>query len=115
MNTIPVLATSGPTLAELARRLGLLTPPQVTAELLANTEIIKITVMDHDPALAEKAANTLAAILIESTNTLYLGENVAARNKVLKQQLTDAETELKQVSAAVLGPGQRPRSGLCSP
>ncbi len=105
LNTIPVLATSGPTLVELSKRLGVSTPPEVTAELLANTEIIKITVMDRDPALAQKAANTLTAILIESAGKLYMGDNGESET-ILKQQLTEADNEVKQ--------SQQQYSGLIS-
>jgi capsular exopolysaccharide synthesis family protein len=96
LNTIPVLATSGPTLAELAKRLGLPAPPLVTAELLANTEIIRVTVVDRDPALTQKAANTLLAILMESARKLFLGES-GNSEELLKEQVSQVENELKQI------------------
>ena len=44
-----MVATSGPVLEELMARLGLDEPPEITVEVVANTELIEITV--EDPTL----------------------------------------------------------------
>ncbi len=52
MNTFSKMVTSDPLLAELAQRIGLDEPPQVEVEILANTELMQITVEDRNPVVA---------------------------------------------------------------
>jgi len=95
MNTYAEIATSGPMLEELAHRLGLDKPPQIKVEIIANTELMHITVEDRDPILAQEAANTLAEILIAQSTELYSGGGRSAQ-EILGQQLAQIERELDQ-------------------
>jgi len=95
MNTYTRIATSGPVLAELAQKLGLVKPPQVDVEVPANTELLKITVEDSNPALTRDAANALASILIAHVQEQYNGGGKTAQD-ILKEQLTQAEDDVNQ-------------------
>lgn len=95
LNTYAELATSGSVLAELAQKLGLDEPPQVNVEVLANTELIRITVEDANPVLAGQAANELAEILIARSEKLD-AEDKAAIVSALAERLKQIEEELAQ-------------------
>jgi succinoglycan biosynthesis transport protein ExoP len=73
MNTYVEIATSRPVIIELTQRLDLTQPPNIKAEIVPNTELIKITVEHTNPQIAAMAANTLAEILIAQSNQLYSG------------------------------------------
>jgi capsular exopolysaccharide synthesis family protein len=96
LNTMAVLATTDSTLTELARQLDIPKPPQVSAEIVANTELLRLTVEAQDAPLAQAAANALAAILMESAKQLYAGAGETTE-RILSQQLTSTEQDLTQV------------------
>jgi polysaccharide biosynthesis transport protein len=95
MNTYTKIATSSPVLEELTQRLGLDNPPQIEVEILANTELMKITVENWNPALAAEIANTLAEILIAQSRELYTGGGKTAQ-EILSERLAQIEDELNQ-------------------
>ena len=93
MNTYIEITTSEPVLAELMKRLNLNKPPSLKAEILPNTELIKITIEDKNPRLAAIAANTMADILIRQSNQLYTGGGISS-TEVLGKQLAIAKDGL---------------------
>jgi capsular exopolysaccharide synthesis family protein len=93
MNTYVNIATSGPMREELSKRINLNSVPHIQAEIIPNTELIKITVEDTNPGKAALIANTLADILIEQSNKLYLGGGKSLAD-VLANQLTTVKDEL---------------------
>lgn len=95
MNTYTKIATSRPVLQELTQKLGLDTPPQIELEILANTELMQITVEDQNPILAAEAANTLAEILTAQNRELSTGGGKTAQ-EILSEQLAQMEDELNQ-------------------
>jgi non-specific protein-tyrosine kinase len=95
LNTYINLATSGPTLGELAERLSRSEAPVVNVETIPNTEIIQIIVEDSDPVLAADGANILADILIAQSQQLYSGAGKSTQ-EILGEQLAQIETELNQ-------------------
>jgi succinoglycan biosynthesis transport protein ExoP len=95
MNTYANIATSGPVLEELVRRLGLDEPPQIETKILANTELMQVTVEDSNPILAREAANALAEILAAQSRELYTGIGRTAQ-EALSEQLAQIEDELNQ-------------------
>jgi non-specific protein-tyrosine kinase len=95
MSTYAKIATSRPVLEELVLRLGLDKPPQIEVEILANTELIQITVEDRNPILAREAANALAEILVARSRELYTGERKTAQ-EILSEQVAQIEDELNQ-------------------
>ncbi|MDB5060079.1 MAG: Capsular exopolysaccharide family [Chloroflexi bacterium] len=64
MNTYSQIATSEPTVMELAQKLGVAKPPTVEATIIANTELMQFTVGAPKPELAARGANILATMLI---------------------------------------------------
>ena len=95
MNTYVEIATSRPVLEELAKRLQVSQPPIVKAEIIPNTELIKISVDDTNPKMAAAAANTLADILMAQSNQLYTGGGKTSQ-EVLGEQLAIAQADLDQ-------------------
>jgi polysaccharide biosynthesis transport protein len=93
MNTYVQLASSRPVLDELQQRLGLAILPAIKAEIVANTELIRITVEDPDPTLAAKAANILSSILI---NQVAAPGTQSVRTAALDEQLAQIDGELYQ-------------------
>jgi non-specific protein-tyrosine kinase len=95
MNTYAIIATSGPMLNQLEVDLEGDLPDHVEAEVVPETELMRIRVDDTDPALASDAANRLAAMLV----TLSKGEGTGERKPVvdvLKERLDELDAELKQ-------------------
>jgi succinoglycan biosynthesis transport protein ExoP len=91
MNTYIKLATSRPVITELEQRLGINYRPHIDAQVIANTELIKITVESPDPNLAANAANTLIEILM----TQVAAPNAASiKTTALNEQLAQIESEL---------------------
>ena len=90
MNTYIEIATGESVLAELVKKLNLSKPPNIKAEILSNTELIKITVEDPNPNMAATAAYTLANILITQSRQLYSGGGISS-TEVLGKQLAIAK------------------------
>ena len=93
VNTYVKIATSRPVLAELQKRLSLKTIPSISVATIPNTELINVTIEDPNPAIAESSANTLAAILIEDSSSLYAGGGKTTES-ILSDQLAQLQTEL---------------------
>jgi len=113
LNTYAELATSNSVLAELAQKLGLDEPPPVDVEVLANTELIRITVEDANPVLASQAANELAKILIARSKKLDAEDKativsaLAERLKQIGEELAQARREYKDLVAQNPGDPER--------
>lgn len=95
MNTYVELATSAPVVQELTKQLNLRRPPQILAEVVPNTELVRITVADADPKLASAAANTLAQFLIAQSADLYSG-GAGMPQDTLSTQVAAAQADLEQ-------------------
>ena len=94
MNTYINVIKSPPVLTQLATRLDVENSPQVNAEVIVNTELMRIQVRDEDPVLAADAANGLAQILIERNAELPTEQ---ATRTEWDDQLRELETELNDV------------------
>ncbi|MBN8655015.1 MAG: polysaccharide biosynthesis tyrosine autokinase [Anaerolineae bacterium] len=92
MNTYVELSTSRPVMAELKARLKE-EVPTIKAEVIPNTELIRITASSPDPKLAGIASNTLAQILIEQSDELYSGGSNST-SEILAGQVSQAEADL---------------------
>jgi uncharacterized protein involved in exopolysaccharide biosynthesis len=64
-------------------------------EALPDTELIRITVEDSNPWRARDIANTLAALLMEQSQSLYSGGSKSAR-EILEEQLEVIQGNLAQ-------------------
>lgn len=95
MNTYAQIATSRPVQEELARSLGLAAAPKVSVAVLADTELMRLTVESADPEVAANAANALVQVLMARTREIYSGAGRSAQ-EILGEQLTQAEAELTQ-------------------
>jgi non-specific protein-tyrosine kinase len=92
------IATSRPLLDELNKQLGLSKAPKVNVQQIPNSELIQISVEDHNPNLAMRAANTLGGILISQGGEFYTGSGKTPAD-VLKEQVDKAEADLNQIQA----------------
>ena len=93
MNTYVELSTSRPVMTELKSRLKSEEIPDIQAEVVPNTELIRITASSPNPKLAAVASNTLAQILMEQSEELYSGGSNST-SEILAEQLNQAEAEL---------------------
>jgi len=98
MNTYSQLATSQPVLQELAQQLNLSQMPNISAQVVSDTELMQINVEGTDPALVTAVANGLAQILVARSED-YAGGGRTAQD-ILNEQLTQAEEELNQAQLA---------------
>ena len=65
----------------------------VEVEIVPETELIRITASDPDPARARDIANTLASMMVEQSVQLYGGSAPTAR-EILEGQLAQAKADL---------------------
>ena len=101
LNTYGHVLESGPTLQEaidrLSPRTSMLTVSElrgrVKTEVVPTTELISISVEDGDPALARDLANTLAALLTEYAQNLYVGSSKSTF-QIMQEQLTTLERDI---------------------
>ena len=94
MNTYVEITTSRPIMEELVTRLQISQPPIVKAEVIPNTELIRVTVENANPKLATLAATSLADILIMESNQLYTGGGKTSQD-VLEEQLSQAQADVE--------------------
>jgi capsular exopolysaccharide synthesis family protein len=92
-NTYVEIATSDISLDEVARRLRLEKQPSVQVDVVPETELIRISAFDPDPARARDIANTLASMMIEQSVQLYGGSAPTTR-EILEDQLEQARVDL---------------------
>jgi len=105
INTYIQILKSRPVLEEIIKRLDLPILPsdlakQIKVEALSNTELLRITVADRNPARAKDIANALAALLVEQSQSLYSGGAKSAR-ELLQEQLGVVEDSLEQDRTAL--------------
>jgi capsular polysaccharide biosynthesis protein len=93
MNTYVQIAATRPVLDELRARLGMASLPSVTAEVIANTELIRVTANDPDPARAARAAQALAEIVVAHAVT-PVGATGQSPTDTIGQQISQLEAEL---------------------
>jgi capsular exopolysaccharide synthesis family protein len=98
MNTYTQLATSLPVRQELAQQLNLSRLPEISAQVIPDTELMQIRVAAADPVLVTAVANGLAQIMVARSQD-YAGGGRTAQD-ILSEQLTLAEEELAQAQAA---------------
>jgi non-specific protein-tyrosine kinase len=101
MNTYVHLLKSRPFLEEAIRRHDLAMQPSelagmVSVEVLANTELLKISVENRNPLLAANIANTLGTLLVEEGQKMYSGRGKSTR-EILQEQLKTVEATLEDL------------------
>jgi succinoglycan biosynthesis transport protein ExoP len=100
MNTYIEILRSSAFLDEVIRKLGLAVATddlarQIQAEVVPNTELLRIHAADHNPARARDIANALGALLVERSRDLYFGGTKSAR-EVLQERLDAVEDDLER-------------------
>jgi capsular polysaccharide biosynthesis protein len=105
MNTYLEILRSRPVLEETIQRLGLgveskVLSTQLKAEVVPETELIRITVEDGNPRRARDIANTLGALLLEQSQSLYRGGSKSAR-EILEEQIAVIDSNLEQDRASL--------------
>jgi succinoglycan biosynthesis transport protein ExoP len=93
MSTYSRILTSGSVRGEIQQELGLETFPQLTAELVPNTELMRINAEATNPESAQQIANKAAEILIAKSQELYSGGGQTAQ-EILKAQIDQIKLEL---------------------
>jgi capsular exopolysaccharide synthesis family protein len=96
LNTMIQIATSTPVLDTLKEQLDLTTAPDVSAKIITNTELIKITVEDPNPSVAAEAADAISQILISKSNEVSTGGGLAPQ-EALAAQLSQLENDLLEM------------------
>lgn len=91
-NTYSRLVESDTVMDELVERLGLSEAPDVTVNVIPNTELMEIIVDTPDA----NVANTLADILIARNRELYFGDRYV-RSQIIEGQIKDTEDELDAI------------------
>ncbi|MEZ4664414.1 MAG: polysaccharide biosynthesis tyrosine autokinase [Caldilineaceae bacterium] len=96
MNTYLSVANTGPVKDQLMAQLGLAEAPEYFVEILANTELMQISVQDADPELAMLAANALAQIMVGESESMSSGR---VARETLNGQITEIEADLDSARA----------------
>ncbi|MGE5073113.1 MAG: polysaccharide biosynthesis tyrosine autokinase [Anaerolineae bacterium] len=99
INTAAQIAASRHIRDQVITKLSLKEVPVISAAVIPQTELIKITVEASNPQTAALIANTLAEILSDQGNQLYIGGKVSSQD-VLAQQLAQYKLDLDQAQKA---------------
>ncbi len=98
MNTYSRIVTGGSAAGQIRQDLSLTERPQISVELIPNTELMRISAEASDPAVAQRVANDAAQILIDRSRELYAGDNQTTID-ILARQLEQTEGELADLRA----------------
>jgi non-specific protein-tyrosine kinase len=93
LNTYVNIATTKPVLDELKKRTGLASLPDISTQVVPNTELIRINVVSPNPQTASEVANTLASILSDMSLSISSG-GTRPSQEILLDQLKAVEVEL---------------------
>jgi len=98
MNTYAQTILSRPILDQVAADLNLTTLPEVTVDVVRDTELLRITAEGPDPAIAQAVANALADVLKTQSQALYTGSTKSPRD-ILGELVARTESELAQAAS----------------
>lgn len=93
MNTYVAMATSSTVVDEIKQSYDLKIAPEIKADLLADSELIEITVTDTTPELSASIANSIANILVQYSLKPNIGSEASAED-ILQKRLEELGTEL---------------------
>ncbi|MDD5368276.1 MAG: polysaccharide biosynthesis tyrosine autokinase [Anaerolineaceae bacterium] len=106
MNTYVAMATSTSVLEELKNKLHIQDNPDISAVVVPDSEIIKISAQDRDPDRSAQMVNTLADLLVTHSQTPAVEEQTSAET-ILSQRLEEVSNRLAQAQQeydALTGP-----------
>lgn len=116
MNTYVTMATSNLILNDIKANLNLKETPDVKAVIIPDTELIKITVSDADPARATNIANLIALKMVarstEMTNTANKTAVDALNEQILKKG--DQLEQAKNAYEALITPNSQSTSRIAN-
>jgi capsular exopolysaccharide synthesis family protein len=99
------LLSTQPVLDDASERLGFeVNKGQLKVQQNQDTQIIQVTVEDHDPKRAADIANILVAVLIEQNESMQSGryastaDSIQAQITQVESQISDLQREVDQVS-----------------
>ena len=102
------LLSSRSVLDAVSKRLGYAVgPSQIASQQVQTSQIIKITVEDHDPKRVATIANTLVEVLVEKNDELQSGRystmtaSLQAQKTQIESQISTIQSEISQASAPV--------------
>ena len=98
MQTYASILTTGKVRSEIKEELGLEVFPQLDADLVPNTELMRIRAEATDPAVARDIANLGAVKLIEQSQALYSGSGISSL-ELLEEEITRVQNELEDARA----------------
>lgn len=92
-NTYSDIVTSDLIVSQAEEMLGLQELPNFSIEVIPQTELMKLTVIDEDPRLAQTVANTLSQLLVQQNESSFSSDISGVRSE-LQIQIDEMETQL---------------------
>lgn len=106
MNTYLNVVTSDPVVREIMQRLALTEAPQVSVDIIPNTELMEIEVEHSSPEVAAQSANLLGELLVEQSRQVReLRSNPISvvAPAVAPQSASSPNLKLNLILAAIAG------------
>ncbi len=97
MNTYQFIATSSPVISDLQEFFDTDDLPFIRVETAAETELLRIHVVDENAEFASQVSNKLAQLLIDAVESN--ASNSVSATEILQSQLEDAEGEVAEARA----------------
>jgi polysaccharide biosynthesis transport protein len=98
MNTYATIINSGTVRAQIRDDLGLSQNPQITVEIIPDTELMRINTQASNPQTAHDVAEAAANVLIAQSLEIYSGTGQSTR-EILNKQLEQTQEELSELRA----------------
>ncbi len=98
MQTYASILTNGKVRSEIKEELGLEEFPQLDADLVPNTELMRIRAEAPNPDVAKDIANLGVQKLIERSQSLYSGSGVSSL-ELIEEEITRVQNELEEARA----------------
>jgi capsular exopolysaccharide synthesis family protein len=92
-NTYSDILTSDLIVQQAERMLNLEELPDIHIEVIPQTELMRLTVVDTDPARAQTVANTLSQLLVQQNESSFSSDISGVRTE-LQIQIDEMETQL---------------------
>lgn len=103
MNTYASMASSTTVVDEIKKKFNLTSTPDINAVVIADSELIRITVLDRDPVLSASISNSIAEILLANKNGAAIQAQTSSKEAInlqlkdISQKLNDARNKHKEI------------------
>lgn len=98
MNTYASIATSTAVTEEIKKKFGLTDEPDITATVISDSELIRLTVLDPNPQRSADIANSIAEILLTNKNS-SASQAQTASDSVISSQIDAVSQKLAETRA----------------